>query len=395
MFVFGILVIVVFCSAQVGAVVLLPMYIDALQKHTVCGRPRPIGNLYIVLFFSLGAYTFIYAVWVLIAKLLTENFSLQCAVPQRLRFFCGAAGAVFNLLLVFSSPPSRTPVSIQPLLTAAIIPLTAVIRWLMLGKQIDAPRRICALATAIGIVIAMEPVLFNMNVEQASQNGHSSHQWAWSLLFLLAMVPLAVVQVISEEAMKMPCPNVDDTAFSRSLLFVLWAAIWTFLLQAAFFFTDFIPWFGQSRSFGDFSRSMRQGFGCMFGSAPTPSSYTNCTAQQYLAATGQAASPDPHCETPIFRFWLMAVFYCSVTLLMALLVKFSEGAVYAVLVSSLCAPLGSVFWMLFKLDHRSHFSWMPMFPPSAVYVVIGLFIVMPAIAVYNYLDYLDGRGSIL
>lgn len=377
---------------QVGVYTLIPMYSDALQKHIACGQPRNISGLYFAIFFMSGVNMLMFGLMAVTMKVFSDGFQLRCTVPHRCRFLCGMMNTLNSFLLIYSSPPDRTPVSIQPLLTAAVIPFTVGARYLLLHKGINTPRVICTLATIIGLLISMEPVLFKMHKDGDGRFTAGKEQWAWSLIFLSAMAPVAIMNVLEEGAFRDEGGKRTDVG---SVMFLFWTYSWTFIMQAALFFTDFIPWFGQSNNFSDFSMSMHNGFNCMFGSAPAPYSYTNCTAQFWNSsqATAETFNPDPHCDTPIVRFWIMTGFFCCTSVTLMLLVKYSDGAIYAVLVSSLNAPMGAIFWMLFHLDRFSHFSWKPTFDTSRVYVFVGLLIIVPAVGLYNFIGIVDEEKS--
>ncbi len=64
-----------------------------------------------------------------------------------------------------------------------------------------------------------------------------------------------------------------------------------------------------------------------------------------------------------------------------LLIKYTDGAVYSVIVQALVTPLATIFWTLFKAEPT--FTWFPVFDQSTVYVLGGLTIMMPSVIMYT------------
>ena len=65
-----------------------------------------------------------------------------------------------------------------------------------------------------------------------------------------------------------------------------------------------------------------------------------------------------------------------------LLIRYADGAVYAVVVMALVTPLGSIFWMFFTTE--PYFRWHPVFDQTTIYVLVVLVIMMPAVVMYTY-----------
>ena len=64
-----------------------------------------------------------------------------------------------------------------------------------------------------------------------------------------------------------------------------------------------------------------------------------------------------------------------------LLIKYTDGAVYSVIVQALVTPLATIFWTLFKAEPT--FTWFPVFDQNTVYVLGGLAIMMPSVVMYT------------
>lgn len=73
-----------------------------------------------------------------------------------------------------------------------------------------------------------------------------------------------------------------------------------------------------------------------------------------------------------------------------LLVKFSEGAIYLVVVQAMVTPLGALFWTFFRpvptFHWDPHFLQLPTF-----FIMLGIAIMVPAVAMYNYFGVKEER----
>ena len=296
---------------------------------------------------------------------------------------------------VFSSLPERVPVFIQPLLGVTGLPLTVLFRYLILKKKVSVPRLICIFASLVGIVIATEPVIFKMNADSSVHNSPSHarpvQQVLWILVSLLSGIPYAIMPVLLEDALQSQKSTKESTAKEDvdSLLFNFWVNVWAAVGIGMLFWMDFIPWFGQSKSFSEFAFAMKAGYGCLFGAPPSPYSYPNCTPGYFNSSAHPADmfNPDPHCTVPTVKFYLQMFFVAMGSVLSFFVIKYTDGAIFFVLVQTLCTPLSSVFWFLVHLDSSSHLYWKPAFNEGSAYVLGGLAVLFPAVAIYNYLGY--------
>jgi hypothetical protein len=125
-----------------------------------------------------------------------------------------------------------------------------------------------------------------------------------------------------------------------------------FLFIGLLFWTDFVPWFGAASTFDDFAQSMRNGFVTVFTTA---------------------------CEGTL-NCYLFAIFYTSTYLLGAVLIKYSEGSAYLVVVVSLTTPLGGLWWTLFQ---PSPFAWNPTWSDTTKYALAGLPIIFIGVVLYD------------
>ena len=208
---------------------------------------------------------------------------------------------------------------------------------------------------------------------------------------LSSFIPSAIMVVLIEGALRSQKLRKGSTVKEDvdSLLFSFWVNIWAAVGIGMLFWMDFIPWFGQSKNFSEFASLMKAGYGCLFGAPPSPHSYPGCTPQ-YLNSSAHPANtfnPDPHCAAPTTKFYIATFCTSMGSLLSFFVIKYTDGAIYFVLVQTLCTPLSSVFWFLVHLDSSSHLYWKPAFNEGSAYVLAGLTLLFPAVAIYNYLGY--------
>ena len=377
----------------------MPIAADSFQKHVACDKPRKVGNVYFFVFNGGVTIAIFVGVMVLLARCFSKGFSLRCGASHRVRVMCGMLIAIGGTVGVFSSLPERVPVFIQPLLGVTGLPLTVLFRYLILKKKVSVPRLICIFASLVGIVIATEPVIFKMNADSSVHNSPSHarpvNQVLWILVSFLSGIPYAIMVVLLEGTLQSQKSTKESTAKEDvdSLLFNFWVNVWAAVGIGMLFWMDFIPWFGQSKNFSEFASSMKAGYGCLFGAPPSPYSYPDCTLA-YLNSTAKPAdmfNPDPHCTVPTVKFYFQIFCTAVASPLSFLVVKYTDGAIFFVLVQTLCTPLSTVFWFLVHLNSSSHLYWEPAFNEGSAYVLAGLAVLFPAVAIYNYLGYTAER----
>ena len=66
-----------------------------------------------------------------------------------------------------------------------------------------------------------------------------------------------------------------------------------------------------------------------------------------------------------------------------LLIRYVQGAVYTTVVLALVTPISTLFWNIFAPVPNLHFN--PFFDLATVFVIVGLCIMTPAVAMYAYL----------
>eukprot|EP00117_Sycon_ciliatum_P002489 scpid62393/ scgid7693/ len=392
---------------QVSMNVTLPMFATALKTRIVCGRPRAVGDFYFLLVFSAFWMTTVYGLMAVLLRALNPQYPLVGSWQVQKYFaLLGAANTVNGLLVAASSSEDRTPVFLQPVLQTALIPFTVLMSYLLLGKREGAARLIACLAVGVGVIVSTEPVMFNIDgLERGvadARPGHTSSlvHVAWSCVYLLGYLPIALAVVVQEKLLKMkewrkPQAN-GSTAWCKAtrvkiIQLLFWANLWTCGLYAVMFWADFIPGFGTVSTLGQFKNHMDDGFRCMVGLPRGPGAMYNESGNcQQAGDLPNAAelNPDPHCSLPAYYGWTFICSLIGCTMSAPLLIKYSSGAVYLVVVQALVTPLGAVFWFLFQLDPRARVHWKPTYHRhGSMFTLAGLLVVMLAVVCYEVIGH--------
>lgn len=95
--------------------------------------------------------------------------------------------------------------------------------------------------------------------------------------------------------------------------------------------------------------------------------------------SGNPATPYPWAAG---IYWAAIVFYCSSKLLSLLLIRYTDGANYLVIIQALATPIVAIFWTLFS--YKDGFHWQPHFTLSTGFIFFGMLIIIPCIIFYNY-----------
>ena len=65
-----------------------------------------------------------------------------------------------------------------------------------------------------------------------------------------------------------------------------------------------------------------------------------------------------------------------------ILLRYSEGAIFAALVASMATPIEAIWWSFFT--PTPHYQWKPHFSIATVYVISGLIVMVPGVFLYNW-----------
>ncbi|PIK54190.1 hypothetical protein BSL78_08920 [Apostichopus japonicus] len=332
--------------------VTLPLYSNAMTKEGHSEYP-------VILLSAMWFPLFFFGI-VLFAKFLSPSMSLRSSVSHRMMVLVGFLNAINGILVVYASNTARTPPALQAILSTSVIPFTVVSRYIMLRKGVSKHRFVCTVIVLIGLFISLEPTIFNIDGSNGSADNPDNltpfEKFLWPMVFMFGFLPLGILNTVLEKELK--------KGETESLLFLAWSQLYSFIFIGLLFWTDFIKGFGLSHNFETFWDNLKYGFSCQYGM-------------------------DEACHSAVGTSWLFIFGYCMANLMVFLLVKFSRGAVYLVVVQAMVTPLGAFYWTFFE---PAPFRWEPhILQLSTFFIMLGIAIMVPAVAMYNYFGMKEER----
>jgi drug/metabolite transporter (DMT)-like permease len=222
----------------------------------------------------------------------------------------GFFNALNGILIVYASPLSRTPGSLQAIISCAGTPMTVLFSKFILGKKYRSQQIMGVLLNLMGIIVSIIPIMTNF--------GASGVNFIWPLLFLIGQVPI-VFQNIFEEKIFQECPEYDSVFLNA------WLSLYQITSFLLLFWVDIIPGFGVSHSISEWAATFINGLTCF--AAPWSTGIDKCS----------------YC----FLFGLLfSGAYCFSGVLSAELMKYASANTSAV-VSSVSPTLVVFFWIIF------------------------------------------------
>ncbi|XP_038067525.1 uncharacterized protein LOC119737330 [Patiria miniata] len=304
---------------------------------------------------------------VFINKFLNPMAETKSSVSHKLMALLGLLNATNGILVVYAADPKRTSGSLQALLATSSIVFTVIFRYIILRKGVGRARLVCTGIVLIGLFISLEPEIFNVGGTPPPVPGAVTGvmKVVWPIIFLLGFLPLGILNVLIERELKK-----DQT---ESLVFLAWVQLYNAVCVALFFWTDFLPEFGAATGISEFGRNMLYALKCM-----------------YFA--------DPACMTAAAAYFVFILAYCMANLMVFLIVKYAEGAIWLVLVQALVTPLGSLFFTLFSVEpppgqEHGKFHWAPDFDLAVAFRFVGLLILVPTVIFYNYFGEMERKKA--
>ncbi|KAL9954563.1 hypothetical protein ACROYT_G042119 [Oculina patagonica] len=345
-------------TGQVTQYVTLPLWIDSttssLQNQTVNWKPT-LDSYFVVSFASLS-FVIVFGSVLVCSDFICPKYLVKTDWRyRRWLLSVGCFQGVSAMFIVFSSSGTRTPPYLQAILGNFSIPITLILRFLLLKKIPTRRKFLSAIAVVAGLFICLIPMFSpQIDPQGASHLGGATGpgRVLWPLAFMLGFGIAATAYIVEEKVVKIQ-ESGHAQAGLVSVLF--WTSLAQFLTVVPLFWVDIIPGFGYTDNIHEFIQNWTFGFQCVFGGA-------GCSwapgVLAFLFITG----------------YIMTVCGC------ALLLRYSEGATLLAIVMSLCTPLGFMFWIFFQ---EKPFHWHPYFHKSSWFSVTALIIMIPAAFIYN------------
>jgi drug/metabolite transporter (DMT)-like permease len=246
-------------SGQVGQNVTLPLWASAATASCQHGASNSSNStngttgegLSMDPFFVLSSASFSFVVIFGVLTLVSAAFGAvtidDIRFPQWQLFLIGLFDAFNGVLIVYSSPSSRTPPFLQAILGNFLIPLTIIFRLILLRKRPQLIKLICAAVVFLGLVLSLIPVITGMDASDSSSylNQNSAARILWPMCFMLGFVPAAVMNVVEEKSLK-------DKRNVNMFYLLFCSSSYQLITVFAFFWTDLIPHFGYTSNIHEF-----------------------------------------------------------------------------------------------------------------------------------------------
>nr|XP_022326332.1 uncharacterized protein LOC111126172 isoform X4 [Crassostrea virginica] len=291
------------------------------------------GDTFVLLLNSCVVIGVLFVLTTLLAKhTIDSSIEFKPASTWKMIFAMGLFTALNGILVVFASPPDRTPGYLQGILSTTTIPYTIICRLIFLRKGISVVRTLCTCLVMAGLFLTIEPQIFGINSDDDSNtvNESTSARILWPLCFALGFLPVGLMNVTCEKELKK----------------------------------------GEAGSFSEFSTRYKTGTICMF------SSKTECNGL-------------------VGKSWLFFGGYTFANLFQFLLIEYAEGAVFAAVVQSLVGPTATMFWTFFEFNVKEDvFRWHPLFNETTVFTLAGLLLMVPGVMLYNYYSNKEAKETV-
>ncbi|XP_065828550.1 crt homolog 3-like [Oscarella lobularis] len=379
---------------QVGENVSLPLWLSAyptLNDSTTHTEVSVDG--YFVLTFASFSFVVIFGVITLVLVVWStfqsagEKWisSTDYTFPQLELFWIGFCDALNGIMVVFAASPERTSALLQTILGNFMIPLTIILRFVLLKKKPNLFQFLTALAVFGAIFFCLIPTFGNMDPSQVcahsnnnnnsnnnnSNNSNSNNSNSnsttgsggeslagrilWPLCFMFGFVPAALMNVLEERSLQRR--HGVRRGQINLFFFLFCTSCYQLLTGLALFWADIIPGFGMSTSMKNFGENYHFGLSCFFGG-------DGCGS-----GTG-------------VRGFLFIFFYAVSYIGGGLLLRYSDGATFLAVVSAMVTPLGFLFWTLFQ-QPPCQFSFYPNANKTTWFSLGGIVVMVPCVLLYN------------
>ncbi|KAF4677332.1 Cg10p [Perkinsus chesapeaki] len=132
----------------------------------------------------------------------------------------GALNAVNGILTIFGN--AFVPGYLQTILQQTVIPFTMILSVFLCGTRYSAQHVIGVVIIILGVALQLEPLFTDSNSDEVSSS--SSTSLSWSLVYLIAPLPVALAAVYQE------------LEFSRRKVNLISLMYWSNLIQALLLF---------------------------------------------------------------------------------------------------------------------------------------------------------------
>lgn len=346
---------------QVGENVSLPLWSNAASSNcSIYRSATSSGNMdsYFILSFASFSYVVIFGVITLVMFVVRRKSITydDLTFPQWQFMLIGLCDALNGILIVFAAPPNRTAPFLQAILGNIVIPLTIILRLLILRKKPTILKILAAGFVIVGLVLSLIPVITGMDKDSKSENQDwldqpTANRILWPLCFMIGFVPATLMNVIEEMSLK-------DSRKVNMFYLLFWTSLYQLITVMCFFWVDILPQFGFADGIKGFGQNYWFALQCFFGA-------DTCNYVPGLRGSS-------------FIFMYVIAYIGS-----GLLLRYSEGATYLAIVQALVTPLGALFWSIFSTNNCGNFFAKPHADTLTYFSIGGIVLIVPSILIYN------------
>ncbi|XP_069116578.1 crt homolog 2-like [Argopecten irradians] len=343
-----------------------PLWLDSISQGNTTVNDSNTDNYRHVDGFSIifqvnVVFLIISGIVVLCLKLCSTQLTTASETFPKMQFFwIGFADALSSIFSVYASGGKRTAPYLQAIAINLAIPVTFIIRFLLLKKRPSTRKVLAALTVLVAEFIALIPSIFPSleSTKTKEEDGGATGVAGvlWPLCYAVAFIPQAVVNVVIERSTKSKMKTkTGELDHVHPFYLMFWSFLFCSLSMLALFWSDILPGFGMTEGITDFANVFLFNIKCFIGL--------------------------DHCRTDMYLFaWACMIAMFTNRILVVLFLRFSEGANYLVVIQSLQTPVVLLFWTLFQ-EHP--FQWNPEGHLSTWLSIVAVAIILPSIYVYN------------
>lgn len=361
--------IIVCILSNAGSSILTPLWLDALDQNgnssNTCGNYSSehhidaYTTMFIVNFlFALLFGIIVFVSWFCCPGQITER---ERSYPKWQFVVIGVSDTLAAVCFVYASSGCRTAPYLQSIATNFYVPVTFVVRYIMLRRRPTCRKLVCAVLVLIAEFTALIPDIFPELQTSASRQATGGAEGVagvlWPLCFFLGYVPLAIVATSFEKAVQNPTSertNNDGTNLNMAYV-LFWSYSFSLITLVCLFWTDIIPGFGMTKGISDFAKVFWFNIQCYFGHAG--------------------------CHGPVIAFAVLCTI-CLVVMRVSTtyFLRYLEGANYLAIIKTIQTPVVFIFFTLFD---ENPFKWHPHAYLTTWLSIAALCIMIPAAYIYD------------
>jgi CRT-like, chloroquine-resistance transporter-like len=342
-------------AANAGENISLPLWIEAFGPA--------LGGPYFILLFTSLAFSLVFGV---LALLHWVRHRLEVpTLREHWPFFAGigACDSLNGLLVVYASPPDRTPPLLQALLPSTGIFFSLIFTRVLVARR-DSPINYCRVWPMFGLFLVLGGIVLSLfptakaDVESGAAVFSGGGTILWSLVFILGIAPSAVLAVIQEKFLKRRKRSERESGSGRRGLWfditcmLFFSCCFQLLFVVSCFWVDILPGYGFSKDTGSLLDTTRTAFGCFF-----------------LAPNGDSPA-GANCPGVFGLGWVFTFAFVVAYLSGSALNESSAN--YGNIANTLVSPVVALFWIVFPgLNKNSGTTPLTYVIPALVMLMAG------------------------